>query len=385
MPVLARHPGPDPGASEMARELTDPDSGVRMKAVEEVAERFLAEDLSRGMGGFQAEDRARFHRLVRQCAANWLLHPQAGLRTSRTKHTATLGFEGPLGGKTVSVFVLRAHYDEGVYRFIGPNPDRKKLQLQPRCLLALDRLLELYGALLTAKEPMKDAVCATLRGDRLPDLVPLVEETRRALDGGQESSPTLPALPKPLAKKPAAMPLESSRPAGAAAALAAARARGAHASLPARPSTPRAFAAVPRPGPTLLLDSTPAPRKASVTVSHLLLSCQDVKRSGEFYAKLLKLKPVRSPEDKRVLDLEVGALRLRLQPDFDKDERKRLGLGPAPKQRGFGMVLKLQVADHAACLKRAKAMRRLVHEDAAARSFCVRDPSGYLLEIRPQA
>ena len=53
--------------------------------VSDVAERFLKEERAHSGPRIDPVDRARFHRLVRLCAENWLRHALTGLRMSRGK------------------------------------------------------------------------------------------------------------------------------------------------------------------------------------------------------------------------------------------------------------------------------------------------------------
>jgi catechol 2,3-dioxygenase-like lactoylglutathione lyase family enzyme len=370
-------------------QLTDPNPTARMAAVEEVAERFLSEETSRSVPGQRPDDRARFHRLVRQCAANWLLHPHAVLRLTRAKSSITLSFEGPLGGKICSVFTLRAQSGDRGYRFIGPNPDRKKLNLPPKNVLALDRLRELYDAFLPEKEPAKEAISAILHGDRLPDLVPLVEETRRALDGGQETSPPMNPPSKSAPKKPApgkpgpAGSVSNSNPA-VRPPLSPTKNFSAGAAMKSTAASPAAGlkataapAAVPPAPPTQ--KHIPGPM-----ISYIMLTCPDVKKSGEFFDKAFKLKPKRKTADGKFLEFDFGGFTVALQRDFNKDERKKYGYGPQEKHRGWGALFVMRVPDFDLCLKRCKAMKNvLVDNNEAARSFIVRDPAGYLIEVVP--
>jgi len=169
-----------PGAVDPAAER-----GHHSSAMDGIAERFLKEEAGTRVSGLDPMDRARFAQLVRQCAANWLLHDRAGLRVTRGAYGVALQFEGPFSGKRIAVFSLRAHHKTLEYRFVGPSPDRKRLGLDAGSLERLARLRDLYAAVLSAQEFVRDAVSVVLNGDRVPDLVPLVEETRRTLDGRQ--------------------------------------------------------------------------------------------------------------------------------------------------------------------------------------------------------
>lgn len=300
-----------------------------------VAEQFLEDEEAVPVAGLDPLDRARFGRLVRQCAANWLMHPRVGLRITRGKYGMALQFEGPLGGKTFSIFSLRAHHKAGEYRFVGPNPDRRRLGLDAAALQALERLRDLYEALLSGKEGAGDTVNCVLNGTRTPDLVPLVEETRRALDGGQDTG-SAPATPRPR---------EHSRPTVAPAPSAEAPA-------------PREPEAVP-----------------SIDITRLRLACPEPDATVEFWARVLK----RRPDEGGVFHL--GGVELVITPDLDSRTKKAWGYGSS-KVRGQGVVPTLRVADFDLCLRRARRIGdAIVDEDRKAGRFAVKDPAGYVIEI----
>lgn len=310
-----------------------------------VAEHFLEEESTVPVPGLDPLDRARFGRLVRQCASNWLAHPQAALRTTRGKYGMSLQFEGPMGGKTISVFSLRAYHKSGEYRFVGPNPDRRRLGLKPESLQALERMRDLYEALLSGKEGAGDTVVCVLNGERTPDLVPLVEETRRALDGGQDvtSPPPPSAAPPP-------------RPAAAAS-------RSGGAGAPAdegRKATPAAGG---------------APR-----ITGFRLTCAEPKPVLDFWARVFKRKAEPRADGGGTVALDGATLSV--EPDLPSAQRKALGYGSS-KLRGAGLIATLQVSDFDLCLRRARRIGdAIAEEDRKNRRFIARDPAGFAIEIR---
>lgn len=371
---------------------------VTMLPVEEVAERFLEEETAHPVPGVEPAVRARFHRLVRQCAANWLLHPKATLRITRAKNSSALVFEGPMGGKPVAVFSLRAHYDTKDFRFIGPNPDRKKLGLAPASLTALDRLRDLYEAFLADKSG-GDAIVTIMKSDRLPDLVPLVEETRRAMDGGQETSVPVPPIPGMMKKKPATPHAPGAEPGASpqappsrvAAPSAAGAAHPPH-PAPAAPKAPAAGASSPKSAPPAAsaaaaaaakppAESKPAAR-AEPALAYIMLASPKPKASAEFYARLLQIKPQRKTKDGDYVEFTLRGVVLAVQEDLSREERNAYGYGQVEKNRGWGALYQIRVADFDLCLRRARKLKgAIIREVPEARSFVVRDPAGYLLEI----
>lgn len=412
--------------------LTRGPSLVTIRPVEEVAERFLEEETANPVSGIAAAERNRFHRLVRQCAANWLLHPKAGLRINRGRSSLVLQFDGPLGGKPIAVFVLKVGYETRDYRFIGPNPDRKKLGLQPTQVVALDRLRDLYDAFLADKVGnTREHVISILRGERLPDLVPLVEETRRALDGGQETSPPISTFPITVKKK-APLPLTISGqrsvvglPAHQNAptpirVLVDPHAFAQRKPVPVKPATlsaPKRPTTVPEPqkvtrtsekSPTSTVVAqkstktverptagtpspkavAPSPEKKEPVLSPALLtiklSCKSPRTSAEFHARLFQSKPVRKSKDGALYEVALGPVTLVLQEDLTKEDRAAFGLGTVDRNRGWGAMMEIRVPDFELCLRRARKMNGvLVREGTGGQSFVVRDPSGFLFEVVP--
>jgi hypothetical protein len=314
--------------------------------VDELAECFLEEEAQVAVKGLDPMDRARFGHLVRQCAANWLLHPQARLRVTRGKFGMALLFDGPMSGKMVLIFSLRAEHAKGEYRFVGPNGDRKKLGLDPGSLEALDRLRDLYDALLGG-DTTGEAVQAVLNGDRMPDLVPLVEETRRALDGGQDGGPP-------------------------AAAERAARKRKSRSSTTRKVSVEKNVSA-----PVPEKKAEPVPPTVSVT--GIRFAAPDPAGAAAFWSRLLKLKPETASDG--TASFRTSGASIRITPELSKDERKALGAGQS-KALGVGLIPELAVSDFDLCLRRARRMETAVVDDQGKdRHFTVKDPSGFTVRI----
>ena len=312
-----------------------------------VAEQFLEEEEAVRVSGLDPLDRARFGRLVRQCAHNWLLHPQGALRTTRGKYGMALQFEGPMGGKTIAVFSLRAHHKTGEYRFVGPNPDRRRLGLKDESLQSLERMRDLYEALLSGKEGAGDTVVCVLNGQRTPDLVPLVEETRRALDGGQDIVTPPPPSQRAAASESARSPSPSS----------------------AKPSTPS------KSGGSDANAEVHAPRLAG-----LRLTCPDPKAVLDFWARVFKRKAESGADGGGAIALDAGDLIV--EPDLPPAQRKALGFGSS-KVRGAGLIPIVTVADFDLCLRRARRIGdAITEEDRKSRRFVAKDPSGFAIEIR---
>lgn len=331
--------------------------------VNEVAERFLDEELHNSGYRIDPVDRARFHRLVRLCVENWVRHPRASLRMNRGKNGVSLLFEGPMGGRTFGVFTLRVDYRKGEYRFIGPNPDRERMGLSPGALETLDRLRDLYAALLSDTSSVETAVSVRLQGKPFPDLVPLVEESRRVLDGGADGTHTGPP------------PKRTPRRSGAAQ-TAPPEQKGQKMS----PGSPERKTSGGKAAPGK--QQPPGGLKPTARVSAVVLTCPEPKESAAFYRRIFGVKSGTrtGPMDHAVY--EMGGTTVILRQDLTSEERRRAKYGTVSRNRGWGFILRILVDDFEACLKRAKRVPdALLHADADEGFMQVQDPGGYLLEV----
>lgn len=321
--------------------------------MEDIAERFIEEESAHRMPGVDPLDRARFHRLVRQCAANWLLHNRSGLRITRGKQGMTLHFDGPVGGKVLSIFSLRASHRAGEYRFTGPNADRSRMGFGKDHLAALDRLRDLYEAVLSGPDGDQrgaDTISAVILGRRTPDVVPLVEETRRVLDGGSEGGGGGERSARPARRKKAEKPDAPPR------------------ETPARAPTPRRAAPPPE------NDGSQA------VVARVTLTSPDPQKSAAFFGRLLKTKAETAKDG--TATLRLGSVVLEIAGELSKEDRRLLGYGSVAKNRGWGTRMRLNVRDFDLCLRRARRMGDVVISEAREqRTFLVRDPAGHVLEI----
>lgn len=336
----------------------------------DLIEQWLEDEAEVSVPGLDPMDRARFHKVVRESARNWLNHPAASIRSTKGKFGVALQFEGPVSGKQISVFSLRAHHRTKDFRFVGPNPDRRRLSLGDDALEALERLRALFEAVLGTKDGSGEAVTAIISGERGTDLVPLVEEARRTLDGGGDVVTPGDSPPRRKKKK---------KPAAAAAAATEAVATTAPVA-PGTPPAPAPSAATPESAP---MSDSPAPAEdARSAPAALELSSRDPGDLAAFYGRVLKLKPQPAPGEEGVFTLDLSGFRMRFRPDLDRDERKRLGYGSVEKNRGWGARMVLAVRDFDLCLRRSRRMGNAIErEDLASRRFQIRDPAGYLTEI----
>ncbi len=327
--------------------------------MEEVAERFLQELLQHRVERGLEPDRTRLHRMVGTAAAYWLCHPKTTLRFHQTKHTMTLGFEGPIGGESVPLLSFRVHFPTQEYRFNGP-PERSK-SMSHQCIETLKRVKDLYLAFLGSGDS-PNTISVVLKGERMPDLLPIIDETRRILDGGAEVA----VVPNILGRKPPprtppkpAVPVVKPQPAPAAA------------DSPAVATTPPA-----RPG-----GAVPLPE---VAMSYVMLACPNPSATSAFHARLFQQRVERKTKDGHYAELRLGEMVLAFQDDLSKEERKLYGYGPVERNRGWGTLFVVRVSDFEACKKRAKRMEgALVHENLDTKSFVIRDPAGYLFEVVP--
>ena len=343
-------------------------------SVQELIERFLEEESRIVVPELDPMDRARFHHIVRQCAANWVLSSEATVRATKGKTGLTLQFDGVMAGKALSVFVLRADHKKAKYYFVGPNPDRARLGLSPQSLESLDRMKELYSAFLANGQPAGEAVQAELNGTPMPDLVPLVEETRRSLDGTHENAP---------------VPEDSM----------GGRSGGSHQSnqqhrRPSKPSKPSggSTAQSPKPEPKGSVsptrvdpdgDGALAVNVPTAAVDALRLYCPEPAEVVAFYCRVLKTKAEERADQTSVIHLD--GFELRITTEVDKGERRFFNTTTPPKNRGYGVVPTLRVSDFDLCLRRSRRMgTAVIHEDLPQRTFMIRDPAGYVFTIVDQ-
>lgn len=342
-------------------------------SVQELIERFLEEESRVAVPGLDPMDRARFHHLVRQCAANWVLSSEASIRATKGKTGLSLQFDGVMGGKALSVFVLRADHKKARYYFIGPNPDRARLGLSSQSLEALERMRDLYSAFLANAQPLGEAIQAELNGSPMPDLVPLVEETRRSLDGIHENAP-----------------VPDDGGAGRGAQAAAGGPAGGQASR--RPPAKQA-AKTPGGGPAASkgdsregdspADSPLPSSLPTARVRAIRLYCTDPAEVAAFYCRVLKTKVAEKTEQFQTI--RYADFELRITGDVDKGERRLFNATTPPKIRGFGIVPALAVSDFDLCLRRSRRMgTAVIHEDLPQRTFMIRDPSGFVFSIVDQ-
>lgn len=337
--------------------------------VDDLVERFLEEEASVQVPGLDPLERARFHQLVRHAVKNWVTHSAATLRVTRGKYGMSLLFEGPVGGKQIAVFALRANHKGGDYRFEGPNRDRRRLGLPDEALESLERLRALYEAVLGAKDGGGEAITAVVGGaSHRADLVPLVEETRRTLDGGSETGGSLPT------------PGDENRKARKRKKKKAPE--GAEEAAPGAASPETAATASPSPSKSVEAPTEP-PIDHRAFPGSIILAARDPAAVAAFYGRVLKLKPETVLErDGWMRVLIGGGFEILVRPDLSREERKQLGYGQGDKNRGWGSSLVLRVNDFDLCLRRSRRLGdAVVDEDLPTRRFRVRDPAGYLTEI----
>ena len=332
--------------------------------MQELIERFLEEESRVAVPDLDPMDRARFHHIVRQCAANWTLSSEASIRTTRGRTGLSLQFDGVMGGKALSIFTLRADHKKGRYLFVGPNGDRQRLGLSSASLEALDRMKELYAAFLANSSTVGGAIQAELNGTPMPDLVPLVEETRRSLDGSHENAP---------------VPEESSptRPANPSSSSGRKRASSSSGGSGRSPSSKTSKKTTSKGRSS---NESPKPTLPSATMSALRLYCPDPAAVAAFYCRVFKTKV----DDQRdeISTIRMDDFDLKIMPDLEKGERRYFNATAVPKSRGFGIVPHIRVTDFDLCLRRARRMgTAVIHEDLPNRTFMVRDPAGYVCSI----
>ena len=326
----------------------------------EVAERFLREERAHSGPRIDPVDRARFHRLVTFCTELWNRHARTGLRMTRGKQGISLLFDGPIGGRNLALFSLRVDYKRGEYRFNGPNADRERMGLNPESLELLERLRDLYAALLVEGPTTDLAITATLRGKPFPDLLPLVEETRRVLDGGHDGTAA-----RILASRSGKKKHGSSGPNG----------KGQEGQGESGESTEPRLMSLARIG--LGSRTITAP-----TMTTIQLSCPEPKDSAAFFRRIFGVKslPKSRPDDHAVY--EMGGVTVVLRRELSAEERRVMGYGTVQRNRGWGMAIGIAVPDFEACLRRVKRVPdALIEADPEGRTMLVREPAGYVLEV----
>ncbi len=337
--------------------------------MEEVAERFLQELISRRVAREFESDRTRFHRLVSTAAAYWLCHPRTTMKLHQTKHTMSLMFEGPVATKQVQIFCFRVHFPTQEYRFLGTvlEPSRS---LPHGCAEVLERIRGLTAAYLGSGES-STAVSVVLKGERMPDLLPLVDETRRTLDGGSEVAvvPNQSVRKTTPAYKSSQTPrVTPARPTRAASALAPQKIEAQMDITAAATESPAA----------------PVTEVAPFEAAALMLACPKPSDSAAFHSRVFQQKAVRKTRDRHYVELRLGSLLVAFQDDLTKEERKLYGYGPIERNRGWGAIFLVRVSDAEACLRRAKRIPGAVlREDKDSKTFVLRDPAGYLFEVGP--
>lgn len=127
------------------------------------------------------------------------------------------------------------------------------------------------------------------------------------------------------------------------------------------------------------------------SLAQVFLTTSDLQTARDFYEEAVGLEP-RSVGDDSVA-YETGACELKLQADFDAEQLAAFGLSEPPaEERGAGAVLVVTVdrslADVYEQIEGALADTggELLTEPQAVpwggRIFLVRDPDGYVLEVR---
>lgn len=273
----------------------------------------------------------------------------------------TLVFEGPVATKLLPVFSFRVHFPTQEYRFFGAAAEPAK-SMPPGCSGVIERIRGLTQAYLGTGDD-GPFVSIVLRGDRMPDLLPLVDETRRTLDGGSEVA----IVPNQQARKNLATSRSAATP-----------------RVVKAPPTP---IAVPTPvektespmEPTPPVDTAPAERP------YVMLASPKPGEASAFHSRVFQQKPVRKTRDSHYVEMNLGSLLVAFQDDLSKEERKLYGYGPVERNRGWGAIFLVRVTDFDACLRRAKRIPGAVlREMTEPKSFVLRDPAGYLFEVAPR-
>lgn len=155
----------------------------------DVFARYLAEEAALRLPDVDLQVRARFHRIVLQAALAWRRHPKTSFKILRSRHTLALAFEGPVEGKPLTLFTFRSACETGDYRFLGFSPNALPQGLSPNIRAAMQRLRELYEAALPQAFQQDGAVGVVIRKLPAIDFLPIVDESRRVLDEGNQDFP----------------------------------------------------------------------------------------------------------------------------------------------------------------------------------------------------
>lgn len=125
-------------------------------------------------------------------------------------------------------------------------------------------------------------------------------------------------------------------------------------------------------------------------IKQTFLMTANLARSRAFYEEALELEPARVGETS--VSYETGACELKIQADFDPSVLAEFNMSPPAERRGSGVVFALEVEDpldrlHEALQERlaSRAGEVLIEPRDVTwggRMFLVRDPDGYVLELR---
>lgn len=155
----------------------------------DVFDRYLAEEAAIRLPDVDLADRARFHRVVRQCALAWSRHPKASFHITRSRHALALAFDGPIEDKPLTLITFRSACEFGEYRFQGFNLAALPATLSPTARGNLQRLKELFEAALPQTFVTDGAVTVPVRKQPSIDFLPIIDEARRVLDEGNQDFP----------------------------------------------------------------------------------------------------------------------------------------------------------------------------------------------------
>jgi hypothetical protein len=155
----------------------------------DVFDRYLAEEAAIRLPDVDLADRARFHRVVRQCALAWSRHPKAAFHITRSRHALALSFDGPIEEKLLTLITFRSACEFGEYRFQGFNLTALPATLSPTARGNLQRLKELFEAALPQTFVTDGAVTVPVKKQPSIDFLPIIDEARRVLDEGNQDFP----------------------------------------------------------------------------------------------------------------------------------------------------------------------------------------------------